>query len=59
MPIVFPRVGAGLREHYRGKLEGIDELLAVETNADVRMWLKERREHLESSIERELREGEY
>jgi len=41
-------------EHYRGKLAGVDELLAVETNANVRLWLKERRERLETSIEREL-----
>jgi hypothetical protein len=50
-------------EHYGGKLAGVDELLAVETNANVRLWLKERREHLEASMERELeqelREREY
>ena len=50
-------------EHYRGKLAEVDELLGVETNLNVRLWLKERREHLETSIEREheqeLREREY
>lgn len=50
-------------EHYRGKLAGVDELVAIETNANVRLWLKERREYLEASIERELeqerREQEY
>ncbi|WP_186165055.1 hypothetical protein [Burkholderia gladioli] len=50
-------------EHYRGKLEEIDAMLAIETNANVRMWLKERRERLQASIEheleRELREREY
>ena len=50
-------------EHYRGKLAGVDELLAVETNANVRLWLKERREHLEARMEhefeQEVREREY
>ncbi|MBN3828908.1 hypothetical protein G3O00_35685 [Burkholderia sp. Ac-20384] len=50
-------------EYYRGKLEEIEALLAIETNANVRMWLKERRERLqarvEHEIERELREREY
>jgi hypothetical protein len=50
-------------EHYRGKLAGVDELLSVETNANVRLWLREQRERLEASIERELeqerREQEY
>ena len=50
-------------EHYRGKLPAVDELLAVETNANVRLWLKERREHLEARMEREfeqeVREREY
>lgn len=50
-------------EHYRGKLEEIEALLAIETNANVRMWLKERRERLQASVEheleRELREREY
>lgn len=41
-------------EHYQGKLEGIEELLASETNANVRMWLKERRERLQATIEHEL-----
>ncbi|KKL36618.1 hypothetical protein WR30_00025 [Burkholderia contaminans FFH2055] len=50
-------------EYYRGKLEEIEALLAIETNANVRMWLKERREQLqarvEHELERELREREY
>lgn len=50
-------------EHYRSKLAGVDELLVVETNTNVRLWLKERRERLEAIIERELeqelREREY
>lgn len=50
-------------EHYRRKLEGIEALLAIETNANVRMWLKECQERLEASVEqeleRELREREY
>lgn len=49
--------------HYRGKLAGVNELLTVETNENVRLWLKERRDQLESSVERELereqREWEY
>ena len=50
-------------EHYRGKLEEIEALLAIETNANVRMWLKERTEQLQATVEheleRELREREY
>lgn len=50
-------------EHYRGKLAEVNELLSVETNANVRMWLREQQESLEASIERELeqelREREY
>jgi hypothetical protein len=41
-------------EHYRGKLAGVDELLSRESNTNVRLWLKERRERLVASIEREL-----
>ncbi|MBW5286761.1 hypothetical protein [Burkholderia gladioli] len=50
-------------EHYRGKLREIEALLAIETNANVRMWLRERLEQLqtrvERELERELREREY
>ena len=50
-------------EHYRRKLEALDAHLEVETNGNVRMWLKEHREQLERSIEREieleLRESEH
>jgi hypothetical protein len=49
-------------EHYRRKLAALDAHFKVETNDNVRMWLKEHREQLERSIEREeereLREGE-
>ena len=41
-------------EHYRLKLTALDTHLAVETNDNVRMWLKEHREQLERSIEREV-----
>ena len=55
--------GGPASEHYRGKLEGIEALLAIETNANVRMWLTERRERLQAAVEheleRELREREY
>lgn len=50
-------------EHYRRKLAALDAHFEVETNDNVRMWLKEHREQLERSIEREvereLRESEY
>lgn len=50
-------------EHYRQKLAALDAHFEVETNENVRMWLKEHREQLERSIEREaereLRESEY
>lgn len=50
-------------EHYRRKLAALEAHLEVETNDNVRMWLKEYREQLERSIEREveqeLRESEY
>lgn len=50
-------------EHYRQKLAALDAHLVVETNDNVRMWLKEHREQLERSIEREmeleLRESEH
>jgi len=50
-------------EHYRRKLEALDAHLEVETNDNVRMWLKEHRKQLERSIEREmeleLRESEH
>lgn len=55
--------GGPASEHYRSKLAGLDDFLAVETNANVRLWLKERRDLLEARIERELeqelREREY
>lgn len=41
-------------EHYRRKLAGVDDLLFLESNTNVRLWLKERRERLVASIEREL-----
>lgn len=41
-------------EHYRRKLAALDAHLEVETNDNVRMWLKEHREQLERSIEREV-----
>jgi hypothetical protein len=50
-------------EHYRQKLAVLDADLEVESNDNVRMWLKEHREQLERTIEREmereLRESEY
>jgi hypothetical protein len=50
-------------EHYRGKLAALDAHFEVETNDNVRMWLKEYREQLEriieQELERELRESEY
>ncbi len=50
-------------EHYRRKLTALDAHFEVETNNNVRMWLKEHREQLERSIEREmeqeLRESEH
>ncbi|MEP9318171.1 hypothetical protein ABKS89_13600 [Pseudomonas sp. LABIM340] len=50
-------------EYYRGKLERAEALLAIETNSNVRMWLKEHRErlqaHVEHELEQELRESEY
>ncbi len=50
-------------EHYRRKLAALDAHFEVETNDNVRMWLKEHREQLERSIEREveqeLRESEH
>jgi hypothetical protein len=50
-------------EHFRRKLAALVAHLAVETNANVRAWLKEHRERLESSlareVERELRESEH
>lgn len=50
-------------EHYRRKLDALDAHSRVETNYNVRMWLKEHREQLEHSIEREmereLRESEH
>jgi len=50
-------------EHYRGKLSALNGDLEVETNENVRMWLREHREWLEHSVEREmereLRESEY
>jgi hypothetical protein len=49
-------------EHYRQKLTKLDACLVVEENANVRIWLKEHRDQLERSIEREveleLRESE-
>lgn len=55
--------GGPASEHYRGQLEGVEALLGIETNANVRMWLKERRDRLEATVEheleRELREREY
>jgi hypothetical protein len=41
-------------EHYRQKLVALDAHFKVETNDNVRTWLKEHREHLERSIEREV-----
>jgi hypothetical protein len=60
----FTEVWSGpASEHYRRKLAALDAHLVVETNDNVRMWLKEHREQLERSIEREveleLRESEY
>jgi hypothetical protein len=50
-------------DHYRRKLEVLNTHFQVETNDNVRLWLKEHREQLERSIEREvereLRESEY
>lgn len=50
-------------EHYRGKLAALDAHFEVETDDNVRMWLKEHREQLEriieQEVERELRESEY
>lgn len=50
-------------EHYRRKLAALNAHFEVETNDNVRMWLKEHREQLERSIEREveqeLRESEH
>ncbi len=50
-------------EHYSQKLADVDARLAVETNDNVRVWLKEHREQLERSVEheleKELRESEY
>jgi len=50
-------------EHYRRQLATLDAHLVVETNDNVRMWLREHREQLERSIEREveleLRESEH
>jgi hypothetical protein len=40
-------------EHYRRKLAALDAHFEVETNDNVRMWLKEHREQLERSIEQE------
>jgi len=55
--------GGPASEHYRRKLADLDALFEVETNDNVRMWLKEHREQLERSIEREvereLSESEY
>jgi hypothetical protein len=54
--------GGPASEHYRRKLAALDANLEVETNDNVRIWLKEHREQLERSIEREveqeLRESE-
>ncbi len=41
-------------EHYGRKLATLDAHFEVETNDNVRMWLKEHREQLERSIEREV-----
>lgn len=41
-------------EHYSQKLKNLDASLTVETNDDVRIWLKEHKEQLARSIEREL-----
>jgi beta-phosphoglucomutase-like phosphatase (HAD superfamily) len=41
-------------EHYRQKLTKLDASLLIEGNANVRIWLKEHREQLEISIEREV-----
>ena len=50
-------------DHYRGKLAALNAHLEVETNDNVRLWLKEHRQQLEHSIEREvereLRESEH
>lgn len=50
-------------DHYRGKLAALNAHFEVETNDNVRLWLKEHREQLERSIEheveRELRESEH
>ncbi|MCU6501992.1 hypothetical protein LPN04_29790 [Rugamonas sp. A1-17] len=49
-------------EHYGRKLAALDAHAAVETNANVRLWLKEHREQLvrtiEHQVEEELRESE-
>lgn len=51
----FTEVWSGpASEHYRGKLAWVNELLSVESNANVRLWLREQRERLEAIIEREL-----
>lgn len=51
----FTEAWSGLAsEHYRQKLAALDAHFEVETNDNVRMWLKEHREQLESSIEHEL-----
>ncbi|MBD0681288.1 hypothetical protein [Pseudomonas sp. PSB11] len=50
-------------DHYRQKLAALDAHFDIETNDNVRMWLKEHREQLEhfieQEVERELRESEY
>ena len=53
----FTEVWSGpASEHYRGKLAALDAHLAVETDDNVRMWLREHREQLERSIEREAKQ---
>jgi hypothetical protein len=50
-------------DHYRQKLVALDAHVNVETDDNVRMWLKEHRQQLEhvieQEVERELRESEY
>lgn len=55
--------GGPASEHYRRKLAALEAHFELETNDNVRMWLREHRERLEHSMEREveqeLREGEH
>lgn len=41
-------------EHYRQSLATLEAQLAIETDANVRLWLRERKTQLEQNIEREL-----